>query len=329
MWRALTLLPLLLTGASSEQTPSYHLRAAHGRYVRLTSKALATPFTRPQGQEGEGEDMELPLDLSQVTDLLNVLPDRALAGQITKRGISFKLASQILDDLTRHGAGPQTISVLKSFLSNHPPSVTLTTAKPIISLGDRLEVTADANDPDGDSLIYKWSVTDGDIRGTGPRAVLYTNGVRVGSRPLQIALSVTVWDRRGGAVTGTKNIKLRGANSHIGEAMSVSARSEGKDILVHLTGSEESPSGTQGVIEIVIRPDALYPSVKSHSGNFPGVSCRVDFRGVENVGEYSFKEPPGVTNGWGEAVLRIRPKDKRRAVRFLLGWQVLGGTEPR
>jgi hypothetical protein len=45
--------------------------------------------------------------------------------------------------------------------------------------------------------------------------------------------------------------------------------------------------------------------------------------GIENVAAKSLKEGPGSINDWSRIKVRIRPKDSKHLVRFVVGWQLL------
>jgi hypothetical protein len=49
---------------------------------------------------------------------------------------------------------------------------------------------------------------------------------------------------------------------------------------------------------------------------------------LENVAEYSFVEPPGAANQWARAVVRLRPKESKRPMHFLINWKSLRSLVP-
>src|ERR1700760_1827899 len=66
---------------------------------------------------------------------------------------------------------------------NHPPTVTVTATPTKVNAGsgDSIVLTATANDPDNDTLNYKWSATGGGIEGTGSEVRWNSNGVKEGT----------------------------------------------------------------------------------------------------------------------------------------------------
>jgi hypothetical protein len=103
---------------------------------------------------------------------------------------------------------------------------------------------------------------------------------------------------------------------------------EGKFIVVVLTGRSSDTVNELGAIDITLRVGGGQAQVTNISGMLTGYPCRVDFVRLENVAEYSFVEPPGAANQWARAVVRLRPKDSKRAVHFLINWKSLRSTVP-
>lgn len=280
-----------------------------------------------KGLKAQDSEAETPLDIDQITGLLSVLPDRALAGQISKRGINFRVTHEVIRIMKDKGAGARTLAALELFLSNRQPSVTVRVEKATVAKGEFVRLVAEATDPDSDPLRFQWATTGGLLSGDGAVVTLDTISVPVMARPAQVTISVTVGDRKGGFASASKSVSVRHPNSHVGEALSVSTSTEGKYIVVTLTGALNEPDGVQGAIEVVLSQSSV--GANSYTGNLPGVPCRADFIGLENVAEYSFKEPPGISNGWSKAILRLKPKNRSRDIKFSLGWQILGEASPR
>lgn len=98
---------------------------------------------------------------------------------------------------------------------------------------------------------------------------------------------------------------------------------EGKFVVVVLTGRSGDTVNALGAIDITLRVGGGQAQVMNISGMLPGYPCQVDFVRLENVAEYSFVEPPGAANQWARAVVRLRPKDSKRSVHFLINWKSL------
>jgi hypothetical protein len=111
-------------------------------------------------------------------------------------------------------------------------------------------------------------------------------------------------------------------------ATRVQSNSEGKFIVVVLYGRSGDTLGALGAIDVTLRVGDGQAYVTSISGMFTGYPCQVDFVRLENVAEYSFVEPPGAANQWARAVIRIRPKESKRPVHFLINWKSLRDTVP-
>ncbi len=99
--------------------------------------------------------------------------------------------------------------------------------------------------------------------------------------------------------------------------------SEGKFIVVTLTGRSGDVENALGAIDITLSVAGGRAQVTGVSGMLTGYPCQVDFVRLENVAEYSFVEPPGVGNEWARAVVRLRPKESKRPVHFLINWKSL------
>lgn len=73
----------------------------------------------------------------------------------------------------------------------------------MIEIGKTSTVTADAQDPDGDSLTYKWSAPTGTFANGAERQTIFTCPPKPGSVPVM----VTVSDGRGGTASDTITIQ--------------------------------------------------------------------------------------------------------------------------
>jgi hypothetical protein len=107
------------------------------------------------------------------------------------------------------------------------------------------------------------------------------------------------------------------------DAMTIAVSSEGKYLLVSLTGASGQSATATGSVEVTLAPNDSSGHRGQVVGLLPGVPCRVNVVPLENVGESSFKEPPGISNQWRAVAVRFRPKNLKRAVRFLISWQVI------
>jgi outer membrane protein OmpA-like peptidoglycan-associated protein len=87
---------------------------------------------------------------------------------------------------------------------NRPPTVTAQCDPCTVQVGQNSTVTANATDPDGDQLTYKWSSPQGSLANPGQRQTQWTAPQQEGTVPVQVAVS----DGRGGTANATVNIQV-------------------------------------------------------------------------------------------------------------------------
>src|SRR5215203_2338404 len=87
---------------------------------------------------------------------------------------------------------------------NRPPTVKARCEPCIVEVGKSSTVTADANDPDGDALTYRWTTPTGRLANPGDRQTLWTAPMQEGSVPV----TVTVDDGKSGTATDTVTIQV-------------------------------------------------------------------------------------------------------------------------
>nr|MBA2354060.1 cadherin-like domain-containing protein [Acidobacteriota bacterium] len=87
---------------------------------------------------------------------------------------------------------------------NRPPTVKARCNPCTVEVGKSSTVTADASDPDGDTLSYKWTAPAGTFANPGDRESLWTAPNQEGPVPT----TVTVSDGKGGTVTDTVTIQV-------------------------------------------------------------------------------------------------------------------------
>jgi TonB family protein len=106
--------------------------------------------------------------------------------------------------------------------------------------------------------------------------------------------------------------------------MSARVESDGKYLIVHLSGTSDDDSTALGSINVSVNKSSLAsPEV---SGTLNGSPCRIEFFKIENIDEGSLMETPGPSNQYSVIVVRIRPKDSKRPVRFAINWKSIGST---
>jgi outer membrane protein OmpA-like peptidoglycan-associated protein len=84
--------------------------------------------------------------------------------------------------------------------ANNNPTVNCEIERATVSPGETVRVRAAASDPDGDTLTYEWSASQGRIVGTGPQVTFDSTGMRPGS---SATITVRVSDGRGGTASST------------------------------------------------------------------------------------------------------------------------------
>jgi outer membrane protein OmpA-like peptidoglycan-associated protein len=87
---------------------------------------------------------------------------------------------------------------------NRPPTVQAQCEPCTIEVGKSSTVTANGQDPDGDTLTYRWTVPQGTLANPAERQTLYTAGTQEGTVPV----TVTVDDGKGGTASANVNIQV-------------------------------------------------------------------------------------------------------------------------
>ena len=88
--------------------------------------------------------------------------------------------------------------------ANRPPTVQARCEPCTVEVGRPATVTADAKDPDGDTVTYKWSAPSGTLQNPGERQTVWTAPQQEG--PVQITVAVS--DGKGGTATATTTIQV-------------------------------------------------------------------------------------------------------------------------
>lgn len=94
----------------------------------------------------------------------------------------------------------------------------------------------------------------------------------------------------------------------------------GKFLIVRLRGASGETSSV-GSINVLARKDgADMPDI---TGSLSGRPCEIEFVRMANVAEASLLETPGPSNQWSTVAIRVRPKDVKRQVHFVINWRSL------
>ena len=87
--------------------------------------------------------------------------------------------------------------------ANRPPTVKARCEPCTVQVGQNATVTADANDPDGDTLTYRWTAPTGTFANAADRQTPFTCPAQPGGVPV----TVTVNDGKGGTASDTITIQ--------------------------------------------------------------------------------------------------------------------------
>jgi outer membrane protein OmpA-like peptidoglycan-associated protein len=88
---------------------------------------------------------------------------------------------------------------------NHPPTITCSADRPSVFAGERVHITCNASDPDGDKLTYTWRANAGQINGNGPSGDFDTTGLS----PATYSITTRVDDGRGGAADASTPVDVK------------------------------------------------------------------------------------------------------------------------
>jgi len=88
---------------------------------------------------------------------------------------------------------------------NRPPTMSCTLDRNSVVVGETVQVTATASDPDNDPLTYSWNSSGGRVRGTEASVRFDTSGVTPG----QYTVTGRVDDGRGGTADCSVNVEVR------------------------------------------------------------------------------------------------------------------------
>jgi outer membrane protein OmpA-like peptidoglycan-associated protein len=105
----------------------------------------------------------------------------------------------------RGGTTTCSVNPMVAVRPNRPPTVTLSSDRGTVFIGEKVLFTAVGADPDNDPLTYTWRTTCGQLSGTGTTNTLDTTGVAPGV----CTVTVRVDDGRGGAADASKGVNVQ------------------------------------------------------------------------------------------------------------------------
>lgn len=293
--------------------------ANHIQHSEKRTSSQDTLKALPRTEPPNSKRRPPPLSLDQIRRLVRHAPDEAVVGEIRDRGTNFKSDLAAVDELTLIGAGPLTIELLRSLITNRPPTVILYASAAEIEQGEYLKLFANADDPDDDDLEYYWSSTAGTIEGNGRETRLNTSRVPVDSDSTTLTVTVTASDRKGGMDSKSIIVVLR-------RQAPVKTWRVGEYIMVALSGRYSDIEGRKGSIELELRLDGYATDATFVAGSLPGLPCSIDLvpRG-DNIAKYSIVEQPKAENDWNRLTLRILPRDMTQPIGFAVDWRLVQG----
>ncbi|MGB6470421.1 MAG: OmpA family protein [Candidatus Acidiferrales bacterium] len=108
-------------------------------------------------------------------------------------------------DNGRIGGAGCSVSVRVAPRPNRPPTISCSADHATVTVGDPVEITAAASDPDNDPLTYSWNASGGRLEGTGANVKLHTHDLPPGS----YTITGHVDDGRSGTADCTINVDVQ------------------------------------------------------------------------------------------------------------------------
>jgi hypothetical protein len=105
----------------------------------------------------------------------------------------------------RGGSAGANSSVRVEEKPNHPPTISCSADRTSVFAGEKIHITTNASDPDGDPLTYTWRTNGGQLSGSGAAADLDTSGLAPGN----YTVTVRVEDGRGGAADCSLTVEVK------------------------------------------------------------------------------------------------------------------------
>jgi outer membrane protein OmpA-like peptidoglycan-associated protein len=105
----------------------------------------------------------------------------------------------------RGGSANSSVAISVEPKPNHPPTIMCSADRSSVYSGEKVHITTNANDPDGDKLTYTWRANAGQIVGSGAAADFDTSGLTPGN----YTVTVRVDDGRGGAADCSSTVEVK------------------------------------------------------------------------------------------------------------------------
>jgi hypothetical protein len=98
----------------------------------------------------------------------------------------------------------------------------------------------------------------------------------------------------------------------------------GKYLIVRLRGASGELSN---IGSIDVTANKTISGLADIKGSLSGHPCEVEFVRMENVAEAALLETPGPSNQWSIVAIRVRPKDQKRLIHFVINWRSLAKAQ--
>ncbi len=105
----------------------------------------------------------------------------------------------------RGGSASSSVAISVEPKPNHPPTITCSADRSSVFAGEKVHISTNASDPDGDPLTYTWRANAGQIVGSGAAADFDTSGLAPGN----YTVTVRVDDGRGGAADCSSTVEVK------------------------------------------------------------------------------------------------------------------------
>ncbi len=105
----------------------------------------------------------------------------------------------------RGGSASSSVAVRVEPKPNHPPTITCSADRSSVFAGEKVHITTNASDPDGDKLTYSWRANAGQVVGSGAAVDFDTSGLSPGN----YTVTVRVDDGRGGAADCSSTVEVK------------------------------------------------------------------------------------------------------------------------